>query len=65
MKGLVASRRHGEQMAAPAFILFVLAVGLGHLASQRSLRLGRKGLGPRAHSRGKQQLSWCLGAVQL
>lgn len=33
-------------MAAPAFILLVLAVGLGHLASQRSLRLGRKGLGP-------------------
>lgn len=32
-------------MAAPAFILLVLAVGLGPLASQRSLWLDRKGLG--------------------
>lgn len=44
MKGLVASHCHGEQMA-PAFILFVLSVGLGHLASQKGLRPDGKGLG--------------------
>lgn len=54
MKGLVASHCHGEQMATPGFILFlVLAVGLGHLASPRGLWLDRKGWGTLGPLRGK------------
>lgn len=47
-------------MAAPAFILLVLAVGLGPLASQRSLWLDRKGLGALG-----SLVGWGKAAAQL
>lgn len=66
MKGLVASHYHGERMATPTFILFlVLAVGLGHLASPRRLWLDRKGWGALGPLRGEAAAQLASRVVQL